>query len=97
MVTALRLMPDKPDPEPEAFAALRGRYQAVVHERDALQTRLDRYETVEQLTLNCDGHGCRSVFAFMGPAPAETQLIKLAISAGWTLSGTKHFCASCGR
>jgi hypothetical protein len=84
----------EPDPDP-AFAMLRGRYQAVVHERDELRARLDRYERLDQMTLYCDKPACSSAYTYVGPAPAETRLLGLVISAGWTIVGGKHFCASC--
>lgn len=98
MVAALRLMPTQPldldTVDAHAFAALRSRYQAVVHERDALLTRLERHEHLEQATLTCDAPACHSTLVMVAAFFVEQRLLELAAGKGWSLSDG-HRCPAC--
>jgi len=79
-----------------SYAALRGRYTALVHERDRLQEALERAGQLVELRVTCD-RGCGTAFTVIAPPPIETQLASMLIGAGWRIEGMHHICRGCSQ
>lgn len=79
------------------------RTNAVVHDRDALQRRIDALENrktvvVADVGVKCDT--CGHVLGIVGaqvqsPGDYRPALESLAASFGWMRHGSKHTCPTC--
>lgn len=92
--------------EEDRFAALFGRYKAVVTERDQLANRVETLEGVitritlpDGVALQCDG--CQTSIVFYAPAPVRPQALAHARTLLWEIgedndpATDKLYCAVC--
>lgn len=90
----------------DRYAALFGRYKAVVTEHDLLANRVAHLEeTLARITLpdgivmHCDR--CQTSLVFYAPSPVRPQAIAHARALLWEIGDDheppddKHYCAAC--
>lgn len=90
---------DAPE-ESVSYQTLRGRYQAVLHERDALIDQVNKLTgdlaklaSLDTCILICDGCGTKIVA--VAPSPARIVALQYARKLSWYLNTPSHLCANC--